>query len=167
MFCPNCSADNKIEQNFCRSCGFNLEDSAKSLVAQIPAAGNEDLLAEEKWLEKFGSIAGKGFGIVLLIGIGAIIYAIITSMILSGKNVWVGILLVFFVIFAALLEVYVFFNEDLKERKEKLKWQPQKELAAPKITGKLLEEKPFEPIGSVVENSTELLSIENKTRKFE
>ncbi|HEX8564228.1 MAG TPA: hypothetical protein VF648_01070 [Pyrinomonadaceae bacterium] len=39
------------------------------------------------------------------------------------------------------------------------------ELTDKKETGKLLEEKPFEPVQSIAENSTELLSIENKTKK--
>ncbi|HEX8399918.1 MAG TPA: hypothetical protein VF644_20980 [Pyrinomonadaceae bacterium] len=40
------------------------------------------------------------------------------------------------------------------------------ELTDKKDTGKLLEEKPFEPVQSVTENSTELLSVENKTQKI-
>jgi len=50
------------------------------------------------------------------------------------------------------------------------------ELAAKKVaspdelkrreTAKLLEDKPFEPAASVAENSTELLFVENKTKKL-
>ncbi|MCA1622464.1 MAG: hypothetical protein LC778_01455 [Acidobacteria bacterium] len=40
------------------------------------------------------------------------------------------------------------------------------ELTEAKNTGKLLEEKRFEPIPSVTENSTELLFVENETRKI-
>lgn len=167
MFCPNCGANNTTEQNFCRSCGLNLEDTAKSLLAQMPSAETANLLRREQMLEKFGTIAWSGFGIVLLIAIGGIIYAIVTEMILSGKNPYVGALMTAFIVFAALTLAYVVFNEDLKEKKQKLNLRAQKELAEPKTTGKLLEEKPFEPVPSVVENSTELLPVENKTRKFE
>ena len=166
MFCPNCGANNSTEQNFCRSCGLNLEDTAKSLLAQIPSAESANLLKREQMLEKFGNVAFGGFGIVLLLAIGGIIYAIITGMILSGKNPWVGALLTAFIIFAALTLVFVVFNEDIKEKKKKLSLQAQKELAEPKTTDKLLEEKPFEP-ASVTENSTELLLTKHKTRKFE
>ena len=153
MFCPNCGANNSTEQNFCRSCGLNLEDTAKSLLAQIPSAETAALLRREQLLEKFGSIAWNGFGIVLLIAVGAIIYTIITAMVLSGKQPFAGILLTAFIVFAALTLAYVVFNEDLKEKKQKLKLKAQKDLAKPKTTGRLLEEKPFEGVPSVVENS--------------
>lgn len=167
MFCPNCGANNTTEQNFCRSCGLNLEDTAKSLLTQIPSAESANLLKREQMLEKFGNFAFGGFGIVLFFAVSGIIYAIITGMILSGKNPLFGILLTAFIIFATLTLAYVVFNEDLKEKKKKLKLQTQKELAEPKTTGKLLEEKPFEPVPSVVENSTELFPVENKTTKLE
>ena len=166
MFCPNCGANNTTEQNFCRSCGLNLEDTAKSLLLQIPSAETANLIRRERLLEKFGNIAFTGFGIVLLIAIGGIIYAIITGMILSGKNPWAGILMVAFIIFAALTLSYVVFNEDLKEKKQKLSLRAQNELSETKPTGRLLEEKPFEPVPSVVENSTELLLVENKTKEL-
>lgn len=167
MYCPNCGATNKTEQNFCRSCGLNLEDTAKSLLAQIPSPKKANLLNRERMLEKFGNFAFSGFVIVLFLAIAGIIYTIITGLILSGRQPLVGILLTAFMVFAALTLTYVVFNEDLKEKKKKLNLPTQKELARSKITGKLLEEKPFEPIPSVVERSTELLLTENKTRKLE
>jgi len=167
MFCPNCAANNSTEQKFCRACGLNLEDAAKSLLLQIPSAESAELLKHEQWLEKFGAVAWYGFGIVVLIGIGAILYAIVTSMILSGRNVWVGILLTAFIIFAALAEIYVFYAQALKEEKEKYRLRSKNELNEPRDTAKLLEEKPFEPIPSVTENTTGLLYAEQKTKKFE
>ena len=167
MFCPNCGANNSTEQKFCRSCGLNLERTAESLLEQIPSAESVKLLKRERKLEKFGTIAFGGFGLVILTGIGAIIYLIFTKMILTGENVFAGILLVAFMIFAALTLAYVVFNEDLKERKQKAKPTLQSELADARDTGKLLEEKPFEPAASVTENTTDLLYAEQKTRKFE
>lgn len=167
MFCPNCGANNSTEQNFCRKCGFNLEESAKSLLLQIPSAERAEILRREKSLEKFGSFAWSGFGIVCLIAVGALLFTIFDKMVWSGKNPLVGILFAAFIIFATFSLIYVFFNEDLKEKKKKLGLREQSDLPEAKITGKLLEDKPFEPVGSVVENSTELLYAENKTRKFE
>lgn len=167
MFCPNCGANNSTEQNFCRSCGLNLEQTAASLLEQIPSAESADLLKRERRLEKFGAIAWTGFEMVLLVAVGGIIYAIITGLILSGKNPLVGALLVAFIVFASLLLAYVFLNEDLKERKRKTNPSLGDKLQEKRETAKLLEEKPFVPVTSVTENSTELLPIEMKTRKLE
>ena len=167
MFCPNCGANNSTEQNFCRTCGFNLEETAKSLLLQIPSAERAELLRREKSLERFGGFVWGGFGIVCLIGVGALLYTIFDKFVWSGKNPLVGILFAAFIIFATFSLIFVFFREDLKEKKKKLGRREQIDLPEAKITGKLLEDKPFEPARSVVENSTELLLTENKTRKFE
>jgi hypothetical protein len=87
-------------------------------------------------------------------------------MILTGTNIFAGILLIAFMIFAALTLLYVVFNEDLKERKQKLNPTLKNELSEKQNTAKLLEEKLFSPIQSVTENSTELFPIENKTKKL-
>jgi hypothetical protein len=166
MFCPNCSANNSTEQNFCRSCGLNLEDTAKSLLAQIPSAETAALMRREKMLEKFGNTVWSGFGTVTLIGIGALVYTIIASLVLSGKNPLLGILLAAFIVFAALTLIYVFFNEDLKEKRKKINPAAAPEFSEVKTTGKFLEEKPFEPVPSVIEDSTELLFVENKTKRL-
>ena len=167
MFCPNCGANNSTAQKFSRSCGLNLEKSAESLLEQIPSAESAKLLRRERNLEKFGNIAFGGFGLVLLTAVIAIIYLIITKVILSGNSVFGGIMLITFIIFAVLSLAYVVFQEDLKERKQKVNATLQNELSEKRETGKLLTETPFEPAASVTENSTELLLVENKTRKLE
>jgi len=168
VFCPNCGANNSTEQKFCRACGLNLEKTAETLLEQIPSAESAKLLKRERNLQKFGNVAFGGFGLVLLIAICAIIYLIITKVILSGNSVFGGIMLIAFIIFAALSLAYVAFNEDLKERKQKANPNLKNELPEKLETGKLLEEKPFEPIPqSVTENTTDLLYAEQKTRKLE
>ena len=166
MFCPNCGANNTTEQNFCRSCGLNLEETAKSLLAQIPSAETANLLRHEKTIERFGSFALGGLGVVGLIAVTAGLWYLVTKFIVTGTNIFAGILLISFFVFAILSLIFVIFNETLKEKKAKLKLPEENELAAPKTTGTLLEEKPYEP-ASVTENSTELLLTKNKTRKFE
>lgn len=167
MFCPNCGANNSTKQKFCRSCGLNLERTAESLLEQMPSAESAKLLKRERNLERFGNIAFGGFGIVLLTGIGAIIYYIFTKMILSGENILGGIFIITFLIFAALTLTYVGCREDLMEKKQKLNPTLKNELSGTKNTERLLEDKPFEPVPSVTEKTTDLLYTESKTRKSE
>ena len=170
MFCPNCAKENSVEQKFCRACGLNLEKSAESLLLQLPDAQNAGLAKREMFLEKFGNFVFGGFLTVVLVAIGAMIYTIFVKFVLSGTSVIFGIFMIVFVIFAALALGFVGYMEKIKEEKKSVNPNLQKELAEKQNTAKLLEEKPFEPIepiGSIIENSTELLPVENKTRKFE
>jgi len=166
MFCPNCAANNRTGQKFCRSCGLNLEKSAESLIEQLPNAQSASLLKQTQLVEKFGNFALGGFGVVLLAGVSTVIYFIFSKMILTGVNVLAGILLIAFLIFALLSLIFVFFNESIKEKKAKINPALPNELTEAKETGKLLEGKSFEPVPSVTENSTELLFTENKTQKI-
>ncbi len=166
MFCPNCAKENSVEQKFCRACGLNLEKSAESLLLQLPDAQNADLVKREMFLERFGNFVFGGFLVVVIIGIGAIIYTILVKFVLSGTGVIFGLFMILFLIFAALALAFVGYTEKIKEEKEAVNPNLQKELSEKQDTAKLLEEKPFEPMPSVVENTTELLHVENKTRKF-
>jgi hypothetical protein len=165
MFCPNCGANNSTEQKFCRACGLNLEQTALSLLEQIPSAESLKLLKRERNLEKFGNIVFTGFGLVLLTGIGAIIYLIITTVIMNG-NVLGGVLIIAFLVFAALALTYVALNEDLKERKQKASPALKNELSEKLDTAKLLEDRPFEPVPTVTEGTTELLYNKTETKKL-
>lgn len=167
MFCPNCGANNSTEQKFCRTCGLNLSKSAESLIEQMPSAQSANLLRHEKAIERFGNFALGGLGVVGLIAITAMLFYLVQKFIVSGTNVYAGLLLIAFFVFAFLSLVFVIFNESLKEKKAKLNYNSN-ELTGAKDTGKLLEDKPFVPAAaSVTENSTELLLTKNDTRKFE
>jgi len=164
MFCPNCGANNSTEQKFCRSCGLNLEAAAQSLLEQIPSAANAGLLKRKRALEKFGGIAFTGLGIAILSGIIGLIYLILTKMVLSGSSPAAGLILILFVIFAALTLAYVFMNETLKKKGPNP--EMTRELGKGDETGKLLEEGHFEA-ASVTVRTTDLLYPENKTRPLE
>jgi len=166
MFCPNCSAKNSTTLKFCRSCGLNLEKSAASLFEQIPNTQNSSLIKQTQAVEKFGNFALGGLGVVLLTAVSAIVYFIFSKMILTGTNVLFGILIIAFLIFAALSLVFVFLNESSKEKKAKTNFLLNRELNGQIETGKLFEEKHVEPAASVTENSTRLLFTENKTQKI-
>jgi hypothetical protein len=147
---------------------MNLEASTQSLLEQFPNPGKMSISRMERRLERFGQIAFGGFGIVLFAAIVGIIYTVVTKMILTGTQPWVGFLLVLFIVFAALTLTYVVFNEDLKERKKKLNtiFGPRTITDAPPTTDRLLESPYFQPSQSAVEETTDLLPVENKTRKL-
>lgn len=166
MYCPSCAQENSTEQKFCRKCGLKLEAISEALLEQIPSAASAGLLKRQRNLEKFGNIAFGGFGVVLLVLVLSIIYWIFTTVILSGDSIFGGIMLIAFIVFAVLSLAYVVFQEDLKERKEKANPTLQNELPEKLETGKLLQDKPFEPIPSVIEDTTDLLKVEAKTQKL-
>ncbi len=53
VFCPNCSAKNKIEQNFCRFCGLNLQETTKSLAAQLSSGKSARELKQLQLIKNF------------------------------------------------------------------------------------------------------------------
>lgn len=166
MFCPNCGANNSTEQKFCRACGIGLEKTIESLIEQkLSLAQNDSLLRKRILLETFGTVATGGLITVTVIGVSAIVYTVLTKMILTGSSVLFGSLLTAFIVFASLTLIYIVFRESFDEKQNKRKTSND-ELNESKNTGNLLEEKPFEPIPSVVENTTELLYTKNKSQKF-
>ena len=167
MFCPNCGANNSTEQKFCRSCGLNLEKSAESLVEQMPSAQSANLLRHEKAIQRFGNFALGGLSIIGIIGIFILLRFLVQKLIIPGTNVFAAVLLISFFVFAILSLVFVILNESLKEKKAKVTPTLPNELSESRNTGKLLEDKPFEPAASVVENSTELIYAKNKTQKLQ
>jgi len=146
---------------------MNLEQTTSALLEQFPARKSVEIDRAERRLERFGQIAFGGFGIVLGIAILGIIYTIVTKMILSGDQPLAGVLLVLFLIFAALTLTYVVFAEDLKEKRKAMMKNPTAaEQPADADTGKLLSEPAATPVASVIEDTTDLLPLENKTRKL-
>jgi zinc-ribbon domain len=165
MFCPNCGSENKNEQNFCRSCGLKLDAISHAVAAQFPTKEYAELQKRKELFEKLGIFSLSGFGVI---GI-AFLIAIVGyyKMILFGADVifWSGFAA--FTVFG-LLSVFFFNYPKLFMKFEKVnpRLSPDDQEQFSQPTNKLLEDKPFEPIASVTENSTELFPVENKTRKF-
>lgn len=160
MYCPNCGQSNELDQRFCRKCGLNLEEIGESLSSQLLGGKVEPA---DRRLELFGNIAFGGFGIIVLLGIAALIYTVLAETVLSGKDMVFGIALTLFLVFAAMTLAYVAMNESRKQKQAKRKRKP--ELASPD-TAKLLDDPHFEPVPSVVDDTTELLKVEARTRKL-
>ena len=162
MFCPNCGANNSKKQNYCRFCGLNLQDTAKSLMNQIVFGEDSKSLkrlSSVKWVVDFTSTALIG---MLIVGIAAYLFFFDPKF---GKDL-IKISLGIFFLLKTIQEIIGYFQR--RARSENKRFEPEKaaEQFESKETAKLLEEKPFEPVPSVVENSTELFPVENKTRKL-
>ena len=146
---------------------MNLEQVSAALSEQLPDR-DVNIERSEARLEVFGNVVFVGFGIVIVAAVIGILYTIITKMILSGEAPIVGVLLGNFVLFAMLTLAYVVFREDLNERKKKARAVPA---PAPEShvdidTAKLLQDPIQESTPSVVEDTTDLLPVERRTRRF-
>ncbi len=166
MYCPNCAQSNKSEQRFCRKCGLNLESISVSLSHQLNDGGIEPA---DRRLELFGNIIFGGLGVVGIAAVVGMIYTIITGFILSGKGVAFGIIVSLLIFFGVLAIAWVILNEGRKEKEKKKKqtrtaFRHEPELVTAK-TSKLLQTGKFEPVPSVVEDTTELLHVEAVSRK--
>lgn len=162
MFCPNCGANNNKKQKYCRFCGLNLQDTARSLISQRVFGEDSDLLktlSSTNRMVDFAAIALIG---VLIAGVAA--YYFFAP--LFGENL-VKVSLAIFFLLKIIQDIIRYFQRRERSKTQTNKFGQQTEQVESKATVKFLEEKPFEPVPSAVENTTELLPVENKTRKFE
>jgi hypothetical protein len=136
---------------------MNLERAAESLREQFPAGRMSALDRREQRIEKFGALAFSGFMCVFVLAVLGLIYAVLDRMVFSGENVAVGLLLMGIIIFCPLMLMYVFFREDLKAKRKQAANPPPAELEMPVVTGRLIEEREFEPVPAVTEETTNLL----------
>lgn len=144
---------------------MNLEETASSMLEQFPSGAVTALDRQEKALEKFGALAFGGFGVVGGAAVLALIYVILTKMILSRSQPVAGIFLLAFLVFAALSLTYVVWRESLIEKQKKV--ASSRDLnVLPDHTSNLLTDKPFEPPPSVVEDTTALLSTKRNTKNL-
>jgi hypothetical protein len=160
VFCPNCSAKNKIEQNFCRFCGLNLQETTKSLAAQLEFGKNARELKQLQLIKKLTDYGSVALTIIVSIALAFYVYAVLTKMIFSGERILLGLLLLSMVYQFVMRHIRRLKRNKVKENNDKVDLLLQRE------TEKLLEVKPFTPVNSVTENATKFLFVENKTNKL-
>ena len=161
MFCPNCGNETN-EQNFCRKCGLRIEKILKLLVEEIHEKEKTNVQKRDDLFRKLGFIS-----LSLLFGIcfSFIFYlTVYYKFLIFGKETMtiIGLTALFFL---GLLSLIFYRLPKFLDNKYE-EFSKNVEIEEEKITNKLLSEGNFEPIVSVTENSTELLFIENKTRKI-
>jgi hypothetical protein len=160
MFCPNCGFESQADQLFCRTCGLKLGEITQLVAEQRPTEDYAELQRRKLRFEKLGVFSLSLFGFLffaILMG-----WAAYYKIILFGANVIFGAACVAMVLFG-LMSVF-FFNYPkvfMKMDKVNPRLDPSDPEPAiePATTAKLIEERPFEPIPSVTEETTHRLKV--------
>nr|AIA10782.1 zinc-ribbon domain protein [uncultured bacterium] len=164
MYCPNCGAPNKKRQNFCRYCGLHLSDIEKTFLDQSVFGAETERLKNLRNVRKLTDNAQLFSFLMLALGIIALVFSD-TGI---GKVLLTAGLLSFFLA-QAVREIFGYFqrqNSQKNIRREMSNEAKQPEVKT-KETNKLIDEKPFVPVPSMSENSTELLFVDRKSNVSE
>jgi hypothetical protein len=162
MHCPNCGTKTSTEHKFCRACGLGLESFALLLAEQLPEAeagsaqaeGLARLAARSRRVDFWLTAALFTF---IACFVGAILYGIVGKLIIEKGQVFGGLIFLFVILLGLSSVGLVAYREHLKEKMQK-RVEPQ--LPATETTGRLLPDgASFEPVPSVTEATTELLTV--------
>lgn len=162
MYCPDCGSKNSEDQRFCRACGLGLEKISLSLSEQRPLKTDLTVQQRKEKLEKLGVAALSVFGVSM---IGFIAWGIASKLMASQGPFW-GILiaLAVLIVFGCGLGSVILFAKanELKELPASRESNVQKELPNGRRTNELLSEGKDQPVFSVTDRTTELLSVDRK-----
>jgi hypothetical protein len=166
MFCPNCGVENGLAQNYCRSCGLKLDAILEVVSEQFPS---KEYAAFQRRKEVFAKLGVGSLSIAALIAIAYVLTKVaLYKLILLGPEVLFGSAAAALIGFL-LLSVFFFNYPKLFMKFEPVKTvRPDAEkpvLSSP--TNKLIDDRPFEPVPSVTEDSTELLANPRQSRRSE
>lgn len=162
MYCPNCGTKTSTDQNFCRACGLGLEQIALSLTEQQPVRLEQSLEAKKERLEKFGVAALSVFGIGVL---SFLIYSIGHKFIAKGDVFAMLAMLGFLIMVGCGLASVILFAKAKEVGEQATKRRTQRVVSGTtEATKELLSEGNFEPIPTVTERTTELLTVESSER---
>lgn len=163
MFCPNCATKVSPDQKFCRACGLALDKIVQSLHEQLPTKLDQSLQAQKDKLERLGVAALSIFGLGVL---GLLLYGVGYKLMLTQGNVVAGLAILGLIVLigSGLFSVILFAKaNELKESK----LRRADELAESSPTANLLNEAHVEPLPTVTERTTELLSPTLKSSESE
>ncbi|MEP6847361.1 MAG: hypothetical protein ABI999_00790 [Acidobacteriota bacterium] len=164
MFCPNCGKEDQTDQKFCRSCGLKLDAVSLVVADQFPSVEYAAFQRRRHMFERLGhgALAISGLTALMLLIFAAALY----KLILLGPEILFGSAIVALVVFLLLSVVLIGYSR-LFVRFEKVDRQPAPldESIPTQTTGKLLQDRFFEPVPSVTEHSTDLLPRSDKRHR--
>ena len=164
MYCPNCGAQNKKKQNYCRYCGLSLQEIERSYLNQMVFGEDTKLLKNLRNVRKASDSAQFFSVIMMIIGIIALFF----SNSAMGKT-WITASLLSFFLSQVIREVVGYIQRQNSEKNDvpNVSIDAQQRELKTRETNKLIEEKPFIPVSSVTENSTELLFADRRSKGSE
>jgi hypothetical protein len=159
MFCPNCGGENQGQQNYCPACGLKLDAISHAFAGQRPSIEFAKLQRRKELFEKLGLLS---MSVSALIGVGLLFAkAAYYKLLLFGPEVLFWSALGALVLFG-LLSVFFFNYPKVMMKFDKARPSlapPAEEPTA--FREKLIEDRPFQPVSSVTENTTDLLPRRN------
>ena len=153
MYCPNCGAKNNKKQNFCRYCGLHLQEIEKAFSNQLVFGTETKRLKNLRQIRQITDYAQ--FFTFLMLALGLIFLFYDSSF---GKMLITASFLAYFLA-ETVRQIFGYFQRQssAQHREAENSRIAKKNEFETRETNKLLEEKPFVPVSSVTENSTELL----------
>lgn len=162
MYCPNCGTKTSLDQNFCRSCGLGLDKIVASLSEQMPTKVDPTLQQQKERYEKMGMAA---LGVFALGVLGFILYSVGYKLMLSQGSILAGLAILGFIIMIACgLTSVVLFAKAKEVGEGASKRATQEKLSSGESTKELLTEGNFEPVPSITDSTTDLLTVERREK---
>jgi hypothetical protein len=155
MFCPNCATENSVELNYCRNCGLKLDAVVEAVADQLPAGEDVESHRRRRMFERAGSGTLK---LAAVIGIALIVIFVTQYEALGyffAPALFGAIVAWIWLVFVG-LGIRSFPKMFMKGSDRP---SPVKVPAPTGVTSKLIEDRPFEPVPSVTENTTEHLRV--------
>ena len=160
MYCPNCGKTNSSEQKFCRGCGLQLDQIVQSLVKQLNSADSDKKPVNrqnnvDRWIKIIAVSTISLF-------VGAVLWAIIYTIIIVKGEVLSGSIFLAIILGLVAFGLLMLYRDSLDRRPSVQENSLPGEQATD--TAKLLAEPHFEPVSSVIERTTELLTVDGKPK---
>jgi hypothetical protein len=161
MFCPSCGAVNEAGQSFCRACGLNLDPVTQVVADQFPTKEYAAYLRQKELLKKAGLFSFSIAGLIAFFTL--LFYAAYYKMIIFGPDLMFWSATAAFLAFLLLSAVfYTYTKLFMKFEKGDPRFAAPGRPVDTEPTTRLIEDRPFEPVPSAVEDTTELLVTPKK-----